>query len=125
MKHLPFLLVAPVFALGLCGVARADDRPAHFKGEQAATLDEALAHLATYNAQLRDILARDELGPEDTAKSHERTYPLGNALGRIESEVEAMAESLEDVHVASERFELETVRTQGRRYLDASSKLVR
>ena len=123
MKHLTVLLVAPVLALGLSGAAHADERPDHFEGERAATLDEALAHLSTYNAQLQAILAKDELGPEDTAKIHELTYTLENALQKIESEVDAMAEALEEVHVASERFEVDTVRAQGRRYLDASSKL--
>ena len=65
MKHLTVLLVAPVLALGLSGAAHADERPDHFEGERAATLDEALAHLSTYNAQLQAILAKDELGPED------------------------------------------------------------
>ena len=57
MKHLTVLLVAPVIALGLSGAAHADERPDHFEGERAATLDEALAHLSTYNAQLQAILA--------------------------------------------------------------------
>ena len=125
MKHLSILLAAPLLAFGLSGTAAADERPDHFEGEKAATLDEALSHLAKYNAELRSILAKDELGPDDTAKIHELTYTLENALARIDDEVEAMAESLEDVHVASERYEVETVRTQGRRYLDASSKLAR
>lgn len=125
MKHLTSLLAAPLLAFGLSATALADERPDHFEGEKAATLDEALSHLATYNAELEAILARDELGPEDTAKIHELTYTLENALERIDAEVEAMAESLEEVHVASERYQVETVRTQGRRYLDASSKLAR
>src|SRR5690606_21127756 len=77
------------------------------------------------NGQLEAILAKDELGPEDTAKIHELTYTLENALARIESEVEALEETLEEVHVASERYEVETVRTQGRKYLDNAAKLTK
>ena len=125
MKHLTLLIVAPMLALGLSGAAHADERPDHFEGERAATLDEALAHLSTYNARLESILAKDELGPEDTAEIHELTYTLENALAKIKSEVEGLEETLEEVHVASERYEVETVRSQGRKYLDDAAKLAK
>lgn len=125
MKTLPLLFAGLMLAFGVSDFALADARPDHFEGEQAASLEEALSRLSVYNARLDAILAKDELGPEDTAEIHELTYTLENALGRIDSELKAMAESLEAVHVASERYEVDTVRAQGRRYLDASSKLVR
>ena len=75
--------------------------------------------------RLEAILAKDELGPEDTADSHQLTYTLENALARIESAVEDLEETLEAVHVASERYEVETVRTQGSRYLEDAAKLTK
>ncbi len=125
MKKLPLLVAAPLLVFGLSGNALADDRPDHFEGEKATTLEEAFSHLSSYNAQLEAILAKDELGPEDTAKIHELTYTLENALDRIDSEVEDLEETLEALHVASERYEVGTVRTRGREYLDKSAKLVR
>lgn len=125
MKIQTALLAGAVFALSLTSVAHADERPDHFKGEASPTLAAAMANLGEYNAQLAAILAKDELGPEDTAQIHELTYTLENALAKISSEVEGLEETLEDVHVASERYEVEVVKTQGRRYLDRSANLAR
>ena len=125
MKHLSFLFAAPLLALGLSGAAHADERPDHFEGEKSDTLEPALSNLSSHNAQLEAILARDELGPDDTARIHELTYTLENALARIRSEVERLEETLEDVHVASERYEVETVRARGREYLKGAAGLAR
>lgn len=125
MKSLSFLFAGLVLAFGLSDFALADERPDHFEGEKAANLEDALAHLSTYNARLESILAKDELGPEDTAEIHELTYTLENALAKIKSEVEGLEETLEAVHVASERYEVETVRSQGSKYLDHSAKLAK
>ena len=119
------LVAGALLALSLSGAAFADERPDHFKGEPSDTLEQAMANLADYNGRLEAILAKDELGPEDTARIHELTYTLENALARIESAVEALEETLEEVHVASERYEVETIRTQGRKYLDDAAKLTR
>jgi len=125
MKFPAMLFAGALLALSLSATAVADERPDHYSGERSDTLEQALANLADYNGQLEAILAKDELGPEDTAKIHELTYTLENALARIESEVEALEETLEEVHVASERYEVETVRTQGRKYLDNAAKLTK
>lgn len=125
MKKLFILLAAPLLSLGLSATALADERPAHFKGEKAETFEEALAHLSSYNAELQTILAKGELGPEDTAKIHQITYTLENALERISEDVEEMQETLEELHVASERYQVDVVRTQGREYLEAAEKLTR
>ena len=125
MKSPVMLFAGALLALSLSATAVADERPDHYKGERSDTLEQAMANLVDYNGQLEAILAKDELGPEDTAKIHELTYTLENALARIESEVEALEETLEEVHVASERYEVETVRTQGRKYLDNAAKLTK
>lgn len=125
MKSPALLFAGIVLALSLPIAAFADDRPDHFKGEPSETMEQALANLAEYNGRLEAILAKDELGPEDTAEIHQLTYTLENALARIESEVEALEETLEEVHVASERYEVDTVRTQGRTYLDNAAKLTK
>lgn len=125
MKTLSILSASLLLAFGLSGPAFADERPDHFEGEKAATLEEALSHLSSYNAQLEAILAKDELGPEDTAKVHELTYTLENALARIKDEVEDLEEVLEEVHVASERYQVDIVRSRGRAYLDGAAKLAR
>lgn len=125
MKNLSLLFAGLVLAFGFSDLALADERPDHFEGEKAASLEEALVHLASYNAKLEAVLAKDELGPEDTAEVHQLTYTLENALAKIKSEVEGLEETLEEVHVASERYEVGTVRSQGRKYLDDAAKLAK
>ncbi|GGK12699.1 DUF6746 family protein [Luteimonas terricola] len=125
MKFPTALLAGALLVLSLPFIAQADERPDHYKGEASPTLDAAMTNLGEYNAQLAAILAKDELGPEDTAKIHELTYTLENALAKIKSEVEELEETLEDVHVASERYEVDVVKTQGSKYLDGAAKLTR
>jgi|SRR5690554_7337778 len=125
MKIQTALFAGALVALSLSSAARAGERPDHYRGEPSPTLDAAMANLGEYNAQLAAILAKDELGPEDTARIHELTYTLENALDRIKSGVEDLEDALEDVHVASERYQVEVVRTQGRKYLDGAAALTR
>ena len=125
MKVHTALLAGALLVLSLPSIAQAGERPDHFKGEASPTLDAAMTNLGEYNAQLAAILAKDELGPEDTANIHALTYTLENALAKIKSEVEELEETLEDVHVASERYEVGVVKTQGRKYLDDAAKLTR
>ncbi|PLW82360.1 hypothetical protein CWI75_11385 [Kineobactrum sediminis] len=85
--------------------ASADDRPGHFRGEPSATLEEAFANLESYNARLRDTLDSGEVQGDDFNQIHLLTYTLENALERIESELEMLEESLEEIHIGSERGE--------------------
>lgn len=106
-------------ALLLFGTAaQADDRPAHFKGETVSSWAQAQDNLSKYNKELADILAQDKLTPQDGAKVHELTYSLENALEYMEDTIEKLAEQLEEVHVASEKNELDTIKNKGTVYLE-------
>jgi hypothetical protein len=100
------------------------EAPEHFEGEASPTLEAALANLATYNAKLEALLAKEKLSLLDMNQVHELTYTLENALARIDAHVEATAEALESVHKASERADAEVVKADGRRYLDDSQRLL-
>ena len=101
------------------------ERPEHFKGKPSETLSAALTNFDEYNAQLSALIKKSDLKPADMVKVHELTYTLENALEKIRSELETLAETLEEVHIASERLDAETVRTQGRRYLTTATEIVR
>jgi SMC interacting uncharacterized protein involved in chromosome segregation len=120
----PSLLIP---ALGLLCAATAaqadDDRPEHFEGERSETLEEAFENLREYNAKLHAIIERDELTAAEMSEIHQLSYTLENALERIEDEVEDLAEVLEEVHVASEEMDRETVRKQAPAYLTGSESL--
>ncbi len=119
MKYLVTALFLIVFAS-----VHASERPAHYKGRESATLEEARINFAKANAQLAVLLEQKELSLDVLAEVHELSYTMENALQKISAEVEQMAIELEEVHVASERADVETVRTQGRRYLERARKLV-
>lgn len=120
-QPLIFSVAALMFSLPLAAVA--DDEYQHFKGEPAKTLEQAVANLSMYNQRLETALA-GELSPEAMNEVHQLTYTLENALGKLDHELADIAERLEKVHKASERADPETVKRQGRVYLEKSRVLV-
>lgn len=101
-----------------------DDRPEHYKGEPAETLEQAVINLSEYNARLQAIIGKDELSDADHEEIHELTYTLENALGKMREELDAMAENLEAVHLASEERDSAVIAEKGPAYLSAAQKLV-
>lgn len=111
------IAVAPALAL-------ADDRPEHYPGEEAATLREALENLHEYSGQLAAIIQDDDFGIERLHAVHEITYTLENALQTLEKELQQLAETLESVHIASERGETNTVVDDSRMFLENTRVLL-
>lgn len=124
MKFTSMLLAATLFALSASGSAFAQ-RPDHFKGKKAETLNEAVANFSEYNKKLSTILAKRDLTPTDMAKVHELTYTLENALNNIRAELATLAQTLEEVHVASERQDVKAVKARGQSYLLTAREIVR
>ncbi|MCS3904541.1 hypothetical protein J2T55_002580 [Methylohalomonas lacus] len=116
-----FLLLVPGFAMP----AMADERPDHFEGKQAETLEQAVAHFSEYNDKLATLLAQDTLSAADLGRIHELTYTLENALAKINAELSGLAPTLEEIHVASETADAETVKSRGRIYLNTATKVVK
>jgi hypothetical protein len=123
MKNLLLGLVL-LSGLYLAGSVQAD-RADHFKGLPADTLEEAVTNFSEYNEKLRAILARDELTAADIGTIHELTYTLENALEKINAEFAALAETLEEVHVASETADYGRVKEKGREYLSTATTVVK
>jgi|TARA_R110000851_G_scaffold328522_1_gene499412 membrane-bound lytic murein transglycosylase len=125
VKNLPVFIVGMLFILGPFGSALASERPDHFHGKPADTLEAALTNFAEYNRELAAILKKEEVTSIDMAQIHELTYTLENALNKIRSDLNGLAETLEKVHVASERAETGVVRVQGSAYLNLADKIIR
>ncbi len=102
--------------------ALADDRPDHFEGQSADTLEQARANLAEANREIAAILAQDEISMTDMARIHELTYTLENALERIDEEYDELEDQLEALHLASEGADIERARELGDAYLDQSQR---
>ena len=111
------------------GMAMADnhdhERADHFEGKPSETLQEAVANFSEGNQQLAELLASDELTNEQMGELHLLTYTIENALQKIDSEVEAMAVSLEEVHLGSETLDQQRVAENGAEYLEAAQTLVK
>lgn len=95
----------------------------HFEGQSAKTLEQAVSNFKEYNQELEQILDGD-LTPEAMNNVHQLTYTLENALGKINEEFDALAETLETIHLASERADSDAVKTNGETYLSVSRKVV-
>ncbi|UQB42176.1 hypothetical protein JX580_11045 [Thiomicrospira microaerophila] len=121
------LFAVGVLSLGLSslGAQASDHGVKHFKGVPSETYEQAVANLAEYNPKLAAIVAKESLTPKDMADIHQLTYTLENAIERIKIHVETTAETLEEVHQASEKAQYDTARDQGRIYLEQSGLLVR
>ncbi|WP_258240427.1 DUF6746 family protein [Pseudidiomarina homiensis] len=125
---LKLTVLALTAAIGLhAPTLQADEeqRYEHFKGQPAKNLDQALFNLANFNAKLEQIMAKDELTANDMATIHQLSYTLENALQRLDEEVDTMQEVLEEVHLASESMDFETVQKQGKVYLESTGKIVK
>lgn len=120
------LITVPAFALADEGDdhGQDDDRAEHFEGEEAANLEEAVANLVAYNDRLEELLKQDELSAEDMNQIHNYSYTLENALQKVQEETQTVAANLEEVHLASERMDEETVRAQGEVYLETTHTLL-
>ena len=105
------------------------DLHAHFRepgGEASETLEQAVKNFSEYNAKLEAVLAAEgKMDLEQMDAIHQLTYTLENALEKIRKDLDGLAETLEQVHVASEHADEETVRTAGAEYLKVSRTLVK
>ncbi|NCC26722.1 MAG: hypothetical protein EOM22_00845 [Gammaproteobacteria bacterium] len=118
-----FLLAA--LLVGVASAASAQtDRVEHFKGLPADTLEQAVTNFSEYNGKLRTVLDKDDLDAQDLATVHQLTYTIENALAKINGELTALAETLEEVHIASESADVDTVKTKGREYLSIAAEVV-
>lgn len=118
------LIMAAVFTLASSAVF-ADQRPDHFKGESSETLPQAVSNFSEYNQKLAALVNKDELTPAEMHQVHELTYTLENALERIRDDLKELADTLEEVHVASESADAETIKSKGKEYLETSRQLVK
>jgi len=104
--------------------AFADEDYDHFKGEPAETLTQAVVNLSDYNNKLEQVLS-GELTPDSMHEVHQLTYTLENALGKLDDELEDIAERLEKVHKASEHADPDTVQKQGQIYLSKTRTIIK
>ncbi len=111
-------------SLAVAGGAMADDRPDHFKGLESPDLQTAVANFSEYNKRLEKALS-GELTDADLMKIHELTYTLENALEKINDDLEDLADTLEEVHIASETFKRDELKKVAPQYLETSRQIIK
>jgi len=110
-------LAAAALSFGVATMAKAETVE-HFKGESADTLEEAVTHFKRYNHRLETLLKKDSMSAEDVTKVHELTYTLETALAKINQELDKLALTLEEVHLASEKYDADAVHEHGEAYME-------
>ena len=97
--------------------ALSQDRIDHFPSQTPETMEQAVAFFNDYNQRLASLLSQEELSLRDLATIHEWTYTLENSLEYLRDQLARLADSLEDLHVASETADIAGTQAQGQRYL--------
>jgi hypothetical protein len=120
------LLVATALTLGIAGqlAAEQDKRIPHHKAKPSETLEQAVDNFASYNSRLAAIMRKKTLDADDIVAIHEITYTLELALGKINEEFDELAETLEALHVATEKANFEDTRSYGDEYLKTARKVI-
>lgn len=118
MKHLKAAIVTIGLAIfTLSPLAQADHDMGHFPALKAENIQTALCNMQSYQKNLAEITAKEELTTLDMVKVHELTYTLENALQRLQKDLVKVAADLEEVHQASEKLEADKIQAFGKKYL--------
>lgn len=115
-------LATPV-ALALFALPATAQEVDHYEPVPSETLAEAMENLATYNARVEEVLARDELSVSDMEEIHQYTYTMEQAVARIATSMAEIAENLEEVHLASEGDDSADLRDKAAAYLEQTAPL--
>ncbi|MFO7756964.1 MAG: DUF6746 family protein [Roseovarius sp.] len=115
-------LATPV-ALALFALPAAAQEVDHYEPVPSETLTEAMENLATYNERVEDVLAREDLSVSDMEEIHQYTYTMEQAVARIATSMEEIAELLEEVHLASEGDDADDLRQKAEAYLERNAPL--
>lgn len=121
------LIKGAVLAVSLVvagGAVADDDRPDHFKGLKSPDLQTAVANFSEYNNRLEKVLG-GELTAADMQTIHELTYTLENALEKINEDLEELADTLEEVHLASETNNRDELKKVAPVYLETSRIIIK
>ncbi|MFW2439932.1 MAG: DUF6746 family protein [Arenicellales bacterium] len=125
MTRLTVTLLAMTFLTTLSTAINAEDRPDHYKGLPAGTLEQAVQNFSEYNRKLEALLDKEKLSASEMATIHQLTYTLEMALNKINTELATLSETLEVVHKASESVDADTTLSAGREYLSVSRQLIK
>lgn len=115
MKVLQYL-TATLLSFSMMNISYADPVE-HFQGKEAESLVQAVSNFNKGNQRLEKLLSQDTLSAADLAAIHELTYTLENALAKINTDLDQLALTLEELHLGSEDNDSVRVKKEGDKYL--------
>ncbi|NLY25992.1 MAG: hypothetical protein GX049_00340 [Alcaligenaceae bacterium] len=124
MKKTLFALISTTLIASFNANASGHNEVRHFAGDQSATLEQALENFSSNNKQVAQLL-KGEVSEVDMAKIHELTYSLENALEKIRKDLDSLADTLENLHNASEVMKRDEVIKEGQKYISTAQKVVK
>lgn len=102
----------------------AEDRIDHYQGTTVATLEEAVKVFSEQNQKLQSLIESETLTAESLNAIHQLTYTLENALGKVNHELNTLADTLEEVHLASETGNAEKTKVKAAEFLSVSRQVI-
>lgn len=96
----------------------------HFPSVASPDLPSAVCNLKDYNVKLNQILSNADLSPLDMVKIHELTYTLETAVAQLQDSLKTASTELEEVHLASERLDTDTIDASGAKYMAVFDQLL-
>jgi len=100
-----------------------DERVEHYAGKEVESKQAAVKILRTYNARLEKRIG-GELTPETMNAIHKMSYTMENALAKLDGDLDGAAQSLERMHLSSERMETDAVKRHAQAYLHVMPKVL-
>lgn len=117
------ILTAICLSVG-AGSVLAEERPEHYEGKLAASLEEALENLGEANNAIAGLLEDGNAEPAELAELHQITYTAEKALEKVAEELVRLQALLETLHLSSEEFDEPAVLEAGPSYLESSKTLL-
>ncbi len=121
MKHV-FTTLALAACVSFSTYSLASERVEHFKGLPAPDLSTAVKNLSEYSDLLEKQLSA-EITSNTLGEVHVLTYTLEIALEKINQELAQLADTLEEVHIASETNEPQAMADKGKEFLGVIEQL--
>lgn len=122
MKKL--LSILAVTLLTPLQIANAEEKNNHFPSLESHDVSTALCNIQAYNQKLAAITNKPNLTALDMVNIHELTYTLENAVNFLKVSLENVSVDLEEVHLASETLDPNTIKDSGEKYLAITSLLL-
>lgn len=115
------LLISNFFGL----LAHASERVDHFEGDSAATWSEAITLLNKANQELAQIAKTGQLSHQDSARIHQLSYSMENALATLSAQLNTTSQVLEQLHLSSETPELGQTKQLQQLYLETVAPITK